>query len=320
LLALSATTAPAAIVKVDPAMPNSILLENFAAPSDASADLRNGVSFVSSNDGVATYRVAAQLDPQMFFSGYLDGLDFGAYPNVRLRHSFSASVKAMEASVYPMPVKAGQMGNLAVNNTLAGRQTTLETFPVLGEGLRLDPVDGRPTAGEYRIDYIILDRGRTLGFEFDQSNSTRGGINNFFVGYNLGGMNGKEVLSNVENGVYKGVPTSADPMMILQLTEATGLSVINPEVYKFIEIRMRVLKPSQGVATVFFRNESGDMSRNKIDIFLVNDEYFHTYLIDLRNDAAWNSGMITNFRFDPTSKAQAFEIDHIRFYETAVME
>ena len=49
-------------------------------------------------------------------------------------------------------------------------------------------------------------------------------------------------------------------------------------------------------------------------------EEFHSYLIDLRNDAAWNSDKVTKFRFDPTSRKQAFEIDHIRFYETASME
>jgi len=51
----------------------------------------------------------------------------------------------------------------------------------------------------------------------------------------------------------------------------------------------------------------------------VKDAYFHTYLIDMRNDPSWNAGKITSFRFDPSNRKQEFEIDHIRFYETAAI-
>lgn len=318
LLFTAVATASAAKVYVDLPQMNSVLLENFSAEADPASELRNGVRFLSASEGVARYSIANVLDPQLFFDGYVGGVDFSSYPNVRIRHSFTTS--ARDSSVYPIPVRTGQMGKLSINNALVGRQVTLEEHPAFGEGIRVDPVDGPPVAGEYWIDYIIVDRGRTLGFEFDQKDSTRGGINNFFIGTNLGGVNGKEILTGVDDGVYRGNPTSPDPIMVLQMSTSTGLQSINSDVYKFIEIRMRVLEPRQGIATIFFRSQSGDMSANQIDFELVNDEFFHTYLIDLRNDMEWNQGMITGFRFDPTNQKQAFEIDHIRFYETAVIE
>lgn len=315
LIVSAGATASAAVVTIDPPQANSLLLENFSGASDPSSEQRNGVRFISAKDGVAKYSISGQADPQLFFDGYVDGIDFANYPHVRIRHSFSDPNQG--GSVYPMPVREGHLGKVLVNQTLAGRQVEFERYPAQGVGLRLDPVDGERVSGEYSIDYIILDRGRTLGFEFDQKYSTRGGLNNFFIGNNLGGENGKEILYGSDQGVFRGYPLSSDPMMILQMTPATGLTVINPEIYKFIEIRMRVLKPQLGLATVFFRSEAGSSSVTKIEFDLVDDEYFHTYLIDLREDRSWNSGMINSFRFDPTNQKQEFEIDHIRFYETA---
>ncbi|WPJ97123.1 hypothetical protein SH580_05305 [Coraliomargarita algicola] len=314
LIASTCASAFAAVVTVDAPQANSLILENFSAPSDPSSEQRNGVRFVSAQDGVAKYSITDRADPQLFFDGYVGGIDFSNYPHVRIRHSFSEPNKG--GSVYPMPVREGKMGKVSINNTLAGRQVMLEEYPQLGQGLRLDPVDGEHVPGEYCIDYIIVDRGRTLGFEFDQTGSTRGGLNNFFIGNNLGGENGKEIVSGIDRGVFNGKPVSSDSMMILQLTPATGLTAINSKIYKFIEIRMRVLEPQQGVGTVFFRSETANSGSSKIEFDLVDDEYFHTYLIDLREDASWNSGMINSFRFDPTNRKQAFEIDHIRFYET----
>ncbi len=315
LIASTCAAASAAVVIIDPPQANSLILENFSGTSDPSSEQRNGVRFVAAQDGVAKYSITDRADPQLIFKGYVGGVDFANYPNVRIRHSFSESNQS--GSVYPMPAREGKMGKVSINHTLAGRQVVLEEYPPLGQGLRLDPVDGDHVPGEYCIDYIILDRGRTLGFEFDQKDTTRGGLNNFFIGNNLGGENGKEIVSGIDRGVYHGEPMSSDSMMILQLTPATGLTAINSKIYKFIEIRMRVLEPQQGVGTVFFRSETANSGSSKIEFDLVDDEYFHTYLIDLREDASWNSGMINSFRFDPTNRKQAFEIDHIRFYETA---
>lgn len=319
LLFTSVVSASAAEVRVDPPHANSILLENFSSASDPTTEVRNGVRFDSASAGVGKYTISAVLDPQMFFHGYTGGIDFSSYPNFRIRHSFSKPTKG--GSIYPLPVRAGAMRKILVNNSLTGRQVTLTRYPAKGEGLRLDPVDGAPLAGEYLIDYIILDRGRTLGFEFDQKNSTRGGVNNFFISHNLAGQdNGKEISSAVNDGVFRGSPTNSDPMMVLQMGVSNGLASIEPEVYKFIEVRMRVLEPRQGVATLFFRNEPGGLGASKIELYLVDDKFFHTYLIDMSDDVSWNEGLITSFRFDPTNKKQVFEIDHIRFYETAKLD
>lgn len=320
-LFLSVGSLSAAKVTVDPPEANSILLENFSSEGDSADQLQNGVSFKSSTDGIATYSIAAVKDPALIFRGYVDPIDFQAYPNIRMRHGFSGlSSQVEQGSLFPLPVKVGRYQKHDINEALAVRQTTFENGPVAGAGLRLDPIDGDPVAGDYQIDYIMVDRGRTLGFEFDQRNSTRGGVNNFFRGFNLGGEDGKEILSGIDEGVFHGQPTSRDPMMLLQLKEVTGIGSIDTSTYQFIEIRMRLLMPGGGKATVFFENESGGFSKNKIEFDLVDDSYFHTYLIDLRDNPAWNSGVVHNFRFDPVMGIQAFQIDHIRFYETAGSE
>jgi len=319
--ALSASNLPAAKITVDPAEPNSILLENFSSEGDSAARLLNGVSFKSSEGGIATYSIAAVKDPMLLFRGYVDPIDFQAYPNIRIRHGFSGlSSKVEQGSLFPLPVKVGRYVKHDINETLVVRQTIFENGPLSADGLRLDPIDGDPIAGDYRIDYIILDRGHTLGFEFDQSNSTRGGINNFFRGFNLGAEDGKEILLGIDEGVFFGQPTSNDPMLLLQLKQATGIGSIDTSIYQFIEIRMRLLQPGGGEATVFFENAAGGFSDNKIAFDLAEDEFFHTYLIDLRDDPAWKAGPVQNFRFDPVKGKQAFQIDHIRFYQTAESE
>lgn len=124
LLFTAVATASAAKVYVDLPQMNSVLLENFSAEADPASELRNGVRFLSASEGVARYSIANVLDPQLFFDGYVGGVDFSSYPNVRIRHSFTTS--ARDSSVYPIPVRTGQMGKLSINNALVGRQVTLE--------------------------------------------------------------------------------------------------------------------------------------------------------------------------------------------------
>jgi hypothetical protein len=317
-LTLLSTTSYGAVLHVDKPAFNSILLENFSASTDSATELRNGLTFESASGGVAFYKTAQEVDPQIFFSGYVGGLDFSDFPNVRIRHAFSQRGK--KGSFYPMPVSEAHKGDIGIHTVLTSRQSLLTSYPSQSTGIRIDPVDGAPLGGTYSIDYLFLDRGRTIGFEFDQIGSTRGGINNFFVGHGLGGQNGKELLTGISDGLFRGNPTTTDPMMVLQMNEQTGLSSIDPKIFKFIEIRMRVLRPSQAIATVFFHNISGGMSMNKIDLPLVNDEFFHTYLLDLRNNPSWNAGKVTQFRLDPVSQMQGFEIDYIRFYETVKLD
>ncbi|MFW2479246.1 MAG: hypothetical protein ACN4GF_03845 [Lentimonas sp.] len=311
------STLSGAVLLVDQETRNSMFLENFSS-GDPSTQLKNGITFDSASGGVASYRVPAKIDPQLFFDGYTGGISFSEFPNVRIRHKFSAQLR--EGSVYPLPVRAEQFAKLDVNDSLSARQVTLEEYPLQGEGIRIDPIDGPPMAGIYSIDYIMLDRGRTLGFEFDQVNSTRGGKNNFFIGTNLGGQNGKEILRGVDNGLLVGNPANADPMLILHITQSTGLTSIDTSIYKYVEIRMRFPEPNNGVATVFFRSKPGKVDPNKINIYLVNDPYFHTYLLDLSEDPDWTAGALTNFRFNPTDQKQTFEIDYIRFYEKVKLD
>lgn len=80
----------------------------------------------------------------------------------------------------------------------------------------------------------------------------------------------------MENGLFVGHPTNADPMMILQLRPSTGLTSIDTSIYKFIEIRIRVPNPSRGIVSVYFRGQTGVFMPHKIDIRLFNDEYIHT--------------------------------------------
>lgn len=316
-LALSVGGLQAAKLYTDPSEPNSLLLENFSTEHDSAAKLENGVSFDSNHEGIGHYKIAAEKDPILFFRGYVDPIDFQAYPNVRMRHSFSAaSQQVAQGSLFPLPVKPEGFVKHDINSALVARQATFENGPNAGLGLRLDPVDGLSVAGDYRIDYIIVDRGRTLGFEFDQKNSSRGGVNNFFVGFNLGGTNGKEIISNIDHGAFTGQPTKYDPMMLLKLKEGTGIGAIDTSIYKFVEIRMRLMESGGEEATIYFENESGGFAENQIVLPLVDDIYFHTYLIDLREDPAWNAGPVHNLRFDPVKGMQAFQIDHIRFYET----
>ena len=307
-------TLSGATTYVDIESRNSLFLENFSS-GDPSSQSLNGISFKSSSRGVGSYEISDSIDPQLYFDGYAGGLDFADFPNVRIRHRFAGKLR--NGSVYPLPMSTVGPFKYAINGSMVTRQVTLTGIHKSGTGLRLDPVDGEIDEGNYFVDYIMLDRGRTIGFEFDQSNSTRGGVNNYFVGSNLDVKEGKEIVSGVSDGLFYGNPTSSDPKMILYLAKNTGLSSIDTGIYKYIEIRMRVPSAVGGTASVFYRtgaNSSGDA--HKVDIILKDDSYFHTYLLDMSNVSDWTVSPVNYFRLDPINSQAPFEIDYIRFYET----
>lgn len=121
------------------------------------------------------------------------------------------------------------------------------------------------------------------------------------------------VVNSVADGVINLKSTNGDPMLYME-----DIGRFDPNIYRFIEYRYRILN---GVSTgweVFFTNDLYPFAHGEHHIggsTLIADGQWHTAYIDGWSHPTWKSnGNIRGFRFDwATAPGVNIEIDHIKF-------
>jgi hypothetical protein len=300
MMGVLATAVPAGAFTtyIDPPAVNSVLLSEFTTPPPAAyfnSQLQgsSGGTTIYESNGVAA-------DPQITFNG--GAIDLTEFPHVRARFAGSSPDSV---NLWRNPAQAGQALTFTSTTALAEYRGTIPNANSTTTGYRIDPVQNG-TGWTFELDSIYADRGSTWGFEFGH------------VGDDLGLTFNLSKLASLSfgDGSVTGVAETGDAAASdTQISFGPALRP-NPDVHKWLEIRMA--------------GQAGD----RIDLFFSNlatpgietrtivpsaDGNLHTYLVDLSDEAGW-SGTLDFLRIDPTTSSGAsFEIDSIRFYESAVI-
>jgi len=305
LVASAAVSALGVTITKDVDYSTTVVLENFSGGSDPASTM-NRVTFDSASGGAATYHYAAGEGPEGTITYDTPDYNPALYNSMRIRMSVNRdSSPTAPVQVFPYPIgPAGSVTETVASGTTL-RETTFDLggTSASGNGLRIDPFnytnDG--TQDQFAIDYIMMDQGRTIGWEFDRDadfqNTTRNNMS----------------TSAVLGGTLSGTASSGDSQVWLLGNGATGPD-ISGDIYKYVEIRM---KGDAGDRVDLFWNtaERGSLTP-KVDVEATADGEWHTYMLDFSDEADW-AGNLTAFRLDPTASENAmFELDYVRFMET----
>lgn len=299
------------IISQDTGIKNSVLLEGFNGSTNPATGMTR-VTHTGTAGGTSVYSYANGQSPEGFLafnptSSSFDPAKFSSF-RTRMYREFQTGAEAFQ--VFPTPV--GPAGSVTMNipssTSLAEYTLSLAPTTANGSGIRVDPFNYSNSDGgadTYEVDYFYVDRGRTVGYEFDHDGDQ--------LGLTYSNITGGTFLG----GTVSGSAGSNDPQISLN----TNFS-IDPTVYQFMEIRMRASADAQRM-DFFYRNDNGGFAAAR-NFTIANsfDNNFHTYTVDLSGEAEWtDNGNITAWRLDPTSNTigSTFEIDYIRFYETAVV-
>ncbi|MCF7817033.1 MAG: hypothetical protein K9M54_04060 [Kiritimatiellales bacterium] len=307
--------APELVMEVAPAIPvardlvaqSTIVMEDFNGAT-APVSVLTRMTFESITGGAASYLYPAASGPEGFitYNPLAAAADPAVYPHLRIRmHVDRDSAANTVVQLYPIPIVAGKLISASVPTGTAFQETSFDTSTITnfaGAGCRIDPMnytnDG--TADRFAIDYIMADRGRTIGVEFD-----RAGDDNGVVSTNVSSV-------SVSGGVLHGTASNTAP----QLRFDQNLTV-NADIYKHVEIRM---KGFAGDRIDFFwaaAIQPNNITQVEVEPSTLSDGLYHTWLLDFTNVAGW-TGTLSHIRLDPvTTPGAVFEVDYIRFLETA---
>jgi hypothetical protein len=292
----------AATVVVDASYANSsLVLEDFSGAVDPATGRSADVTLGSISGGAATYNYAANHAGEGFvtFNPTATTFDPTVYKYMRTRLAIDRDDGSATTTlqVFPTPVVGGNFKGVVVDTgtTLSETTVDLSGLTVNGNGLRLDTFNysNDATADAAVLDYLIVDRYRTLGIEFDLDGD-------------LNGAAEKNSSVSVSAGALLGTSTSTDPQLNI-----TSLGV-DADIYKYAEIRM---KADSGVAGLFWDTAAQDGGATFIS-FGANDGEYHTYVVDLTDEAGW-TGDASFLRLDVTNADNVdYEVDYVRFMET----
>ncbi|MDF7822581.1 PEP-CTERM sorting domain-containing protein [Pontiellaceae bacterium B12227] len=287
----------------------TVVVEDFSGSVDpATGKARTTLDSISG--GVATYNYAAGQGPEgtITYNPLGTSFDPSLYSSMRVRMAVDRdSAGTTGVQVYPTPIPAA--GNLtktvSTGTTLRETSFDLEALSPNGSGLRVDAFnytnDG--TQDQMQIDYIMMDRGRTIGWEFDHDADSQ---NTTLLNLSA---------SDVMGGSLSGTASSGDSQVWLVGNGATA-PTINADIYQHVEIRM---KGDAGDRIDLFWNTGARGSltpKIDLDTAAAVDGDWHTYMLDFSEEADW-TGNLTAFRLDPTATTGAeFELDYVRFMET----
>jgi hypothetical protein len=285
---------------------SSVVLENFNGSTDPSTSLKR-VTHDSTVGGAATYSYAASSSPEGYitYGSLNNSFDPATHSYLRARMAVdrnNASTTAIQ--VYPTPVIGGQSVTEYISSGTALAETSfdLSSLSPDGNGVRIDAFnytnDG--TLDQCKLDYLMADMGRTIGFEFDLVGDVNDALLNNITD------------DAVADGVLSGT-SGADSQIVFHGSAAPD---VDGDIYKYVEIRM---KGSAGNRIDFFwdtDSQDGGATRVELDSTVSADDNYHTYLLDFTDEAGW-TGDLTFLRLDPVSGSGAdFEVDYVRFLET----
>jgi surface protein len=125
-------------------------------------------------------------------------------------------------------------------------------------------------------------------------------------------------VNSVSNGILNVTSYSSDPMI-----EMYSIGSFNPSVYKYINIRYRVVSGTAGVTQIFFTNNTytTENSAAYLNRSLVSDGNWHTQSIDMSTHANWaTGGNITGWRYDfATVSGVTMELDFIELSSQPIL-
>ena len=305
-IALSAATAGAFTLSVDPA-PLTQIFDNFNDGVDTSTNFNN-MSSAGEAGGFASVNMnAGAADPQVQFP--TPGAPFNSTSHPYFRVNTRGTVGS-PSQVFPLPAAGPTVVGYSTTTAFAESQLAFANVApgVSGTGLRIDPRGGGTAAVErFDYDYVMLDRVRTIGLgEFDYDGALDGWT------FNAG------IINNVTSGsTFSALTASNDPVL-----QRGGLSA-DTDIYDTLEIRIALDPLSTSRMEIFwgtntFPGPAGGQSVSLVNE-LIRDGNFHTYRINMADEAAWD-GNLNLLRLDPLADGDAaagrsFEIDYVRLLE-----
>ena len=310
LVALSAVSALGVTITKDVDYSTTVVVEDFSGSTDPSTAMVR-VTHDSTSGGVSTYNYGATVGAEGFITYNPLSTTFNpaTYSSMRVRMAVDrAGAGVTDVQVYPTPIPSAGNTIKTINTGTTLNETSfdLSSLSPNGNGVRVDPFnyssDGT-VDDNFFIDYIMMDMGRTIGWEFDHDADFQ---NTTLVNFSA---------SAVLNGTLSGTASStlADTQVWLLGNGATG-PAIDGDIYKYVEIRM---KGDAGDRIDLFWNTAarGGLTP-KVDVEASADGEWATYMLDFSDEDDW-TGDLTAFRLDPTASTSAtFEVDYVRFMET----
>lgn len=305
LTGLIVHSAFAVTITKDPGFSTSIMIENFNGAVDPSFG-NHSLDFESSGGGLGQYSYAAGGAATEAYASFNSSTayDPAVYTSIRMRmNSDRSNDEDGDIDVYAFPIQGD--GRVRLNNYPTG--TTLReaswdlgsvsaTTPFSGTGARIDPFNYVNSTGTdyWNVDYIIADIGQSRGAEFDSA----GDVDRY-------------LLKNMANtaivgSLFSGTSTSTDSQIHLN----TGIAVV-ADTYGFVEFKVKADAGSE--IKWFWKTDLTDYEGVVLETGAGNDGEWHTYLLDMSDEAGW-TGSLTYNRLDPTDQNGAnFEVDYARY-------
>lgn len=246
-------------------------------------------------------------DPKVNFNSTVR-FDVNVYNYVRVRQR--ASVTGQQSEIWPngaVGPTTVNLGTVSTTFTESNRMWADPTNPAIitatSGGVRWDPiVRPNPATADasFDLDYIVVDRGRVRGFEFDVSE----GISADLQGWNFSQVTGQ----GVSNGAASGTTTGIDAYLTQNALD------LDTSIYKSVEIRMRASAGS--TQQIYWDDTASYNELQRINLALADGEW-HRYVIDFSAESTWTDARLNGFRIDVANGAVGnfFEIDYIRFRE-----
>lgn len=255
-----------AFITVDSGVPNSLLFQDFRA-APGSTTFNNGQLQGADGGGTTVYESnGSGSDPQITFGG--GNLELNTYGNFRSR--FSVTGISGATHVWRNPAAGGQNLSITPTTSLAEYQGTIPN-PANGvTGFRIDPVaNGSGWTSE--LDYIFVDRGRTVGFKFDHDGDL------LSLGDNPPFASTTVLNSSLSGQANPGGGPASDT----NIDFGSAFGMVHPGIYKFVEIRMAGFAGDR--LDFFYSNTTSGVMR--VEFEAASDGNMHTSLIDLSADA-----------------------------------
>lgn len=126
------------------------------------------------------------------------------------------------------------------------------------------------------------------------------------------------VVNSDVNGILNVTTSSSDPMLNM-----FNLGSFDPNVYKYINFRYKVVSGTAGAAQLYFLNGSmtlADGSKYKNES-LISDNQWHTASVDMSSHALWAAdGNITGIRYDyATNDGVTMDLDFIELSSAPII-
>jgi surface protein len=125
-------------------------------------------------------------------------------------------------------------------------------------------------------------------------------------------------VNSVSNGILNVTSTTADPIITMY-----SIGSFDPLVYKYINIRYRVVSGTANSTQIFFTNNTYTIGNSAayLPLSLVSDGNWHTQSKDMSTHANWaTGGNITGWRYDfATASGVTMELDFIELSSQPIL-